>query len=409
MNNIIHNKYSECNLCNEKNWKDIDTLVSGVWEKNHTEIVRKELSFTISQCQNCHHIQIITPYTNEIFNTLYFSNTAEPDMWRPQKSGVVSPYEEMYDFFKSYLTENATIVDFGAGAGNTLKQIIINSKYSVNLKSVDFHNHINSPAIEHIHADLNQLEKITHLFEHDAIDIAISTHVLEHIIDPIKFLKNIGKLLNKNGVIFIEVPDCSNNASLDKLALTNLVHGQHIHYFSRSSIGIFAEKSGLKVLNIEQRTTDEVPRLLVLLTKNDIKKPSTSELLWRKIIFEESASEAIQLRFFQYRQYQKELFDAIKHKIDNKEKIVFWGIGGDFHLLTESYPELIDAIKSDLILLYDYELSGHTYKGKNISSSIELANSNIPIYIIPTYAPTRGRMKEISQKWGSNVIDIFEK
>lgn len=395
---------TSCKICSHKNWKIIDTLISGIWDKSNTELVRKTLFFPIGQCQHCHHVQVTIPYTPKVFSALYFSNNLEPDMWCDTPVGNKSPYEEMVDFIADYITKGIHIVDFGAGAGKTLKHIELEYSYhSLKLSSVDFHNHIHSSTIDHVGADLNQLDTINKHFSNKPISLAISTHVLEHIIEPVNFLKNISSCLTNNGYIFIEVPDCSQDAFLDNLAVTNLVHGQHIHYYTKDSMTLLTQEAGLKIVKQQQLTTGNIPRLMLLLERST----TTESIVSQTIV--NTATSAIVRRFSKYQQYQSALFDAVQQSLKNNKKVGIWGIGGDFYLLTEFYPELIDAIKSDLILLYDYELSGHTYKEKNISSSIELANSNIPIYIIPTYAPTRGRMKEISQKWGTNVIDIFEK
>lgn len=86
---------TDCKLCKAHSWELVATLISGIWDKRHDELNREELRFPIGQCTKCHHVQVAIPYTQSIFDSLYFSNQAEPDMWCETPNGQKSPYEEM--------------------------------------------------------------------------------------------------------------------------------------------------------------------------------------------------------------------------------------------------------------------------------------------------------------------------
>ncbi|PTA50816.1 hypothetical protein C9I43_10000 [Shewanella morhuae] len=390
-----------CKICIHTNWKIIDTLISGIWDRSNVELVRKILYFPIAQCQHCYHVQVTVPYTDEIFNSLYFSSNLEPDMWCDTPIDNKSPYEEMVDFIAPYITENIHVVDFGAGAGTTLKYIAQEyPSYSLKFSSVDFHDHTHSNTITHIDADLNKLDNIKKYFNKKSISLAISTHVLEHIIEPIYFLQNIGSILADDGYIFIEVPDCSQDAFIENLAVTNLVHGQHIHYYSKDSIALLIKKSGFKIVKQQQLTTGNIPRLMLLLEKD-----KTTEFIMDPKITN-TAKHAVEKRFSAYKKYQNALFDIVKLNLKKNKKIGFWGLGGDFYLFTKNYPSIIESIKQQHITLYDYDLAGHTFEGQRILSSSELEHASEAIYIIPIYAPTKEKMKKISKMWSISIADI---
>jgi 2-polyprenyl-3-methyl-5-hydroxy-6-metoxy-1,4-benzoquinol methylase len=393
---------TSCKVCGNTVWQNIDTLTSGIWDKQAKELKRQVLCFPIGQCQHCSHVQITTPYTDAIFSALYFSNTSEPDMWCDTPEGEKSPYEEMFAFFASYIKMGAHIVDFGAGGGATLKHIDSQFKESsIKLSSVDFHDHIKSNAVEHITANLNQLETIQPHFAKYPINIAISTHVLEHIVEPVRYLTQISECLVEDGIIFIEVPDCSPDAFTDNLGVTNIIHGQHIHYYTKDSLKLVAEKAGLKIINQQQLQTGAIPRLLVLL-----KKVTTAKISNHSVI-KYSAELAVEQRFSQYNSYLSALFSQIQQKLTRQEKVGLWGIGGDFYLLIQLYPSILKAIENQQIMLYDYGLAGHTFARQEILSSTGLELVANTVYIVPIYAPTRERMTKLSQNWHAQIIDPY--
>ena len=73
--------------------------------------------------------------------------------------------------------------------------------------------------------------------------------VLEHVLDPIHFLKSLKKLLKKNGKVIIECP--SINDPLVKLydvkLYKNFYYDQCINYFNMKHLKKIASKSGFNV------------------------------------------------------------------------------------------------------------------------------------------------------------------
>ncbi|WP_335923536.1 class I SAM-dependent methyltransferase [Shewanella chilikensis] len=391
-------KQTSCKVCGKSSWHIIETLLSGIWDRSQVVLRRKVIFFPIGRCKHCHHVQVTINYTKEIFEALYFSNQVEPNMWCDTPQGQKSPYEEMFDFIQPCIEDGAHIVDFGAGAGTTLKYIDNYCKeYSPTLTSVDFHNHVQSETIKHISGDLNELEIIRRKFDETPISLAISTHVLEHVIEPVNFLSEITKMMTDNGNIFIEVPDCSPDANMNNLEFTNLIHGQHIHYYSKESLAQIVKLAGLKIVKQQQLTTGNIPRLLLLLKK------SNSNIQHSVIPIENNASKSVTKRFNDYSNYQESLFKKIQQALKKDKTIGLWGIGGDFYLLTQKYPELIHWITSNKVTLYDYELAGHVFSNSKIICSSEIKQAKHPVILLPMYGPTREKMKELSINWGANV------
>ena len=96
-------------------------------------------------------------------------------------------------------------------------------------------------------------------------DVVICKHVIEHVKYLDSFVKNLKKLLNKNGILIIETPDLN---MIFKKNLTREFILQHLHYFS-----IFTLK---KIFNdfsiLDYSTTKQENSLIVAFSQNKNQK-----------------------------------------------------------------------------------------------------------------------------------------
>ncbi|MBV8468198.1 MAG: class I SAM-dependent methyltransferase [Burkholderiales bacterium] len=80
-------------------------------------------------------------------------------------------------------------------------------------------------------------------------DLILHSDVLEHVPDPIAFLKSHHAYLNPRGMVLIAVPDCTESIELGDLSM--LMH-QHLSYFSRDSLHAVVSAAGFRVLDISK-------------------------------------------------------------------------------------------------------------------------------------------------------------
>jgi len=73
----------------------------------------------------------------------------------------------------------------------------------------------------------------------------MSTHVFEHLLNPLKDLKVLNSALKKDGLIYLELP-----ADIVGLIWRPAMY-EHINYFSRNSIISLANLAKLNVVSIE--------------------------------------------------------------------------------------------------------------------------------------------------------------
>jgi SAM-dependent methyltransferase len=116
-------------------------------------------------------------------------------------------------------------------------------------------------------------------------DAVFAIQVLEHVPDPVDFLRSIRDNLSANGVLFLEVPDVTD---LGHLAPDHdRFMSQHLQIFSQASLTEVCRRAGLKLLHLDTMlTVRDKNNLLVLATVGD-----SAEGEWR-----EPASKLLGLR-----------------------------------------------------------------------------------------------------------------
>lgn len=168
-----------------------------------------------------------------------------PPVW--QKENLIWHYS----FFRKYIGHN--ILDVGAGDG-TFSNFIKNKskKYSIDALELS----INAikigkqkyKSINFINQNLEQLDLKTKKY-----DTVFAIEVVEHLLDIDTCLKNIHKVLNKNGYLCITTTDFN---LLKKILLASFVwekyfypNNPHIRFFTKKSLIDICQKHGFKFVS----------------------------------------------------------------------------------------------------------------------------------------------------------------
>lgn len=83
----------------------------------------------------------------------------------------------------------------------------------------------------------------------EKFDLIFHIDVLEHIPQPIEFLKSIRKKINDNGYIVIKVPDCTDSIKTGDISF--ITH-QHVNNFTENSLKNLVQFCGFKILKFEK-------------------------------------------------------------------------------------------------------------------------------------------------------------
>lgn len=108
--------------------------------------------------------------------------------------------ERRYESIKDYKIEN--LLDFGCGNGGLLKLCSFNDNFK-NLYGIE----LNGDIIEILNKEgINTYSNINLLPKNVNFNIIMLNHVLEHLHDPIKILKEIRDVMDDNTKLIIEIP-----------------------------------------------------------------------------------------------------------------------------------------------------------------------------------------------------------
>lgn len=75
-------------------------------------------------------------------------------------------------------------------------------------------------------------------------DLVVGFNVLEHVPDPLEFLKSIRKQLTREGRVLLTFPDCERQIRAGDL---NVFVHEHLSYFTRASVHWLAANSGFEI------------------------------------------------------------------------------------------------------------------------------------------------------------------
>ena len=274
-------KNVDCYLCNSSKssvlfkQKGFDSYLAKVFDK----VPEEDLNWVI--CTGCGFVyrtpaledmELIALY--EKYEQDIFSNTTPDDYF----DKIISlPNDESENWQKvewlSGVIEKINsnngkmnVLDIGCGGGTLLQtireQIPLESIYGVELNSA-----YADLAKRKLKADVRNEEYASGLFGH-RFDLLINTKVLEHVPDPLPFLKEMANDLDEGGLLFLEVPDVSDMYNLPPSHERFYI--PHIYFFSVNTLGALLEKVGFSV--VEKRvvkTTRDRSYLQILAEKKN--------------------------------------------------------------------------------------------------------------------------------------------
>ena len=110
---------------------------------------------------------------------------------------------------------------------------------------------------ESIYFNFNSAKKINK--KYGKFDLIYGANVFNHVDDPIDFILGCKKILTKNGILVIEVPD------LDKLFKNisfDTIYHEHRNYYSKKSLIKIFKKTNLKIIK-PTKIIDPIPIFLL--------------------------------------------------------------------------------------------------------------------------------------------------
>jgi 2-polyprenyl-3-methyl-5-hydroxy-6-metoxy-1,4-benzoquinol methylase len=214
--------------------------------------------FEVYGCKKCSHkFTSPRPLANEV--SKYYQSTNYISHSGNEKNSFGFTYK-LYDLvrnisIKSKLStikkynKNGKLIDLGCGLGYFLKGVKDDNTF--NAEGID----ISEEARIYVKGKFNlevKGEESLGDYEPHSINVITQWHVLEHVYDLDKRMKDLKNILAIDGTLFIAVP---NSDSLDAKTYGKYWDGydvpRHIHHFNRKSISLLLENAGFEIIKIK--------------------------------------------------------------------------------------------------------------------------------------------------------------
>lgn len=197
--------HSTCPVCSSDDYK-----VLGIPKTNSISESMIKKKYNIVQCNNC-KLYYVSPLIE--FNEDQWSRLYNSDYFEKQNTWILKKRKkelsQRFDLAEKFLTakhEQLNFLDIGTGEGKALLEGLNRNWRVTGIDIVD--NRLESakgPEIQFFQTNLLKSDLPENYFDFIYLD-----SVLEHVLTPLDYLLYIKRLLKKNGIVYIGVPneDC---------------------------------------------------------------------------------------------------------------------------------------------------------------------------------------------------------
>ena len=225
-----------CTICSCFSFKVIKKY------QNHNSFLDKK---TICECNRC-GMQFVNPMPLakewEKYNASYFLNAHggnEISSWVINYNVGIAKIRlfSLIEYIELNDIKTKSVLEIGPGKGFLMEQWLNkfpNTNYYVVEGDKTVHNEILEKG-----GTIIQLNEVSNIGE---VDLIIATHVLEHTLKPIEFMKKFCDVLRIGGAMFVETP-CQDH-------LYKNLHEPHVQFFDKSNLKDCFNKLGFDNLRL---------------------------------------------------------------------------------------------------------------------------------------------------------------
>lgn len=252
------------------------------------------------------------------------------------------------------IKNNGIVLDYGCGNGEFLNAfsasypecelfgLDLSDKYKQQLEAI--------PNFKKLYQAQNSLEK--------KFDLISIIHTLEHLINPIETLVSIRNMLNKNGMIFIQVPNILANPY-------DILIADHVSHFSPNNLHHILSLAGYQIVCIETNVVSKEITVLALPNSDQVTSSlhiDDSELFETKNLIE------------QYIEFDYQMIADTK-KLQLAGEFAIFGTSISSTWLYSYFPDVSFFVEEDPNRI------GKTHFGKPVYSPNQIYGTSTPIAI----------------------------
>ena len=226
-------------------------LCNGILDEYSKE---SNLDLSINHCKNC-NLYISGNTKQEVIEKV--SELYKGDYWNEHNSetSINSEYTDtdsqgkrrnwvsQFLYTKQYIT-GKTLLEIGVGAGQS---ILWFEEEGFDVSGIEPDGR-NVSMINKVLKRGKVAETSVEGFSSDKVfDVIWMSHVLEHLIEPVRFLKKIRNNLKKNGIFFIEVPNCEYEPMLQ----SSIEKNPHLYHFTKKALTKMVEQTEYRIMSCD--------------------------------------------------------------------------------------------------------------------------------------------------------------
>ena len=300
-----------CRICKKKLNKIISfgnfPVCHKFKKKNQKE---KKFSLEIGICKKCSLVQLNNPFPLSQLRPKYnWINYNEPE---EHLDKLVKTISNLKNINKSSIIAGVSYKEISTL--ERFKKIGYNKTWVLDVKK-DLNINNKKLNLETIQDKISKANTNKIIKRNKKADVLIVRHILEHSYNTINFIQSLKKLVNHDGYLIFEVPDCKESFSSTDYTT---IWEEHILYFTENSLKKMLIGQGLKITYFEiYKYSYENVLIIITKIKKDNSPPKKINLIIPKINFNPNLLSVDKLKIRQKIEYFKK----------EKYKICLFGTG----------------------------------------------------------------------------------
>lgn len=362
-------------------------------------------------CTCCGHVYLSSRHPDQVIQDSYktYAQSYSEEYLKDDANPLFSIARKRFEFLEEHLARSSSLgsmLEVGCGYGHFLKIAQgIPFKFGIEPSSSQVSFARSCFGLDHVFE--GTYETCLSTLGRDlsyGLDVVCAFHVIEHVPDPVAFVRSIRKCMSPRGYVLFALPKLA-TLSPDLIELYFICKSWHLHSFSPSTITQLLEKNGFKVLSLE----DEAPTAMLrssfmVLAQSDQCLEEQSDL--SQIVADNRVAAS---RFHQVlNQRLERLRKAFREWQRQGDRVAVYGAGVHTHALFDLTG--IDPASVKVIIDDDPEKAGKKVSGIPIVSFRECLSETLDVILVSSLASEQcilQRLESCEMTKGIQVKGIY--
>lgn len=266
----------KCPVCSS-NSNDQELVFIATCGRFDGSTLYKELQ--IVKCNKCQHffnlvsgreVKGLAAYYKTEYAEANFHSVTDGDLPGSSNTKSLERYNQLYDVLKDYIKPKSMILDVGCALGGFLN--FLEGKGYLHLRGIDSNEaYVNKSDRNISCADATDLP-----YGKNTINCIVMDQVLEHLVNPAKAIREAYRVLTKEGVLCVAVPNINEYYPTEPIPGFWYIMREHLQHFSIGPLWSLCYRNGFDLRGFKTVKTPIservfLPNLIAVFKKIDMK------------------------------------------------------------------------------------------------------------------------------------------